>query len=116
MLALFYILLYVTLYTKMLTSVNRSVNNFLGGASVGRKVIKLKPDLQNIYAAEPQKNYVVQSVPKANLLPCLGIFPKSIVTKNYRYRLGGPVLLKVGNRQVAIGKDLAKNILVKEAP
>lgn len=67
-----------------------------------------------IYSVDVNKEYVVEEVPQAGLLPCLGIYPKSRVRKSYRYKMGGPVLLQVGNREVAVGKDIADQILVKE--
>lgn len=67
-----------------------------------------------IYTADPNKEYVVKEVPHADLLPCLGIYPQSRLRKNYRYRMGGPTLITVGNRQVAVGKDIASKIVVSE--
>ncbi|HHX71066.1 MAG: FeoA family protein [Miniphocaeibacter sp.] len=73
-----------------------------------------KTNPNSLYNVKANNNYVIDKVPNANLLPCLGIYPKSIVSKKYRYRLGGPVILVTGNREVAIGKDIAENIIVSE--
>lgn len=69
---------------------------------------------KSLYYVEENKDYIVDSVPKASLLPSLGIYPKSIIRKNYTYGFGGPVVLNVGSREIAIGKDIAENILVSE--
>lgn len=68
----------------------------------------------DLYGACEGKRYAVEQVPQAALLSCLGIYPDSIVEKKYRYRLGGPVLLQVGSREVAVGKNVASHILVRE--
>ena len=77
-----------------------------------------RPDVKtgeiNFYEAPINKVYQIEVVPSTALLPCLGIYPKSVVTKTYRYRWGGPIMVKVGQREVAIGKDVANRILVKE--
>jgi len=70
--------------------------------------------LSNLYTVCEGKCYEVEQVPPAPLLSCLGICPKSVVQKKYRYSLGGPVLLQVGSREVAVGKDIASRILVRE--
>ncbi len=69
---------------------------------------------RDLYRADEGKQYAIKQVPPAALLSCLGICPDSIVQKKYRYRFGGPVLLQVGSREVAVGKDIASHILVEE--
>ncbi|NLI62762.1 MAG: ferrous iron transport protein A [Methanosarcinaceae archaeon] len=68
----------------------------------------------NIYNAENETAFVVEEVPDLAMLPGLGIYPGSIVYKEYCCRLGGPVVLKLQNRRVAIGKDVASSIMVEE--
>ncbi|HHW98389.1 MAG TPA: ferrous iron transport protein A [Firmicutes bacterium] len=70
--------------------------------------------VRDLYAASEGKCYTVEQVPPAALLSCLGICPNSLVQKKYRYGMGGPVLLQVGSREVAVGKDIASHILVRE--
>ncbi|WP_338140909.1 FeoA family protein [Methanimicrococcus hongohii] len=70
---------------------------------------------ENIYVAPNDTDYVVESVPDAALLACLGIYPQSVVRKSHCYKLGGPVILHISSRKVAVGKDLASQILVREA-
>lgn len=77
---------------------------------MGKTVIKEK----SLYYVKEERDYIVESVPKADLLPSLGIYPKSLIRKNYKYSFGGPVVVKVGSREVAIGKDIAEHILVSE--
>lgn len=83
------------------------------GMGRGRRHVQAHPD--SVYLAESHKEYIVEKLPTVGLLPCLGIYPKSRVKKSYRYRFGGPVVLTVGNREVAVGKDIASHIIVKEA-
>ena len=72
--------------------------------------------LTNLYEATIHKALEVVSVPSIGLLKNLGIrCGVNIVVEN-RYSFGGPVLLKVeGAYSVAIGKDIATQIAVKEA-
>ncbi|WP_318785080.1 FeoA family protein [Methanimicrococcus hacksteinii] len=69
----------------------------------------------NIYTAQNNTEFVVESVPDAALLSCLGIYPKSVIRKSHCYKLGGPVILHLSSRKVAVGKDLASQIIVREA-
>ncbi|NLW17777.1 MAG: ferrous iron transport protein A [Firmicutes bacterium] len=69
---------------------------------------------RDLYGACVGKQYTVEEVPATALLSCLGICPKSVVRKKYCYRMGGPVLLQVGSREVAVGKDIASQIIVRE--
>lgn len=71
-------------------------------------------DTQNIYQAKNNKYYVIESVPDAPLLLSLGIEPNMRVFKKYSYRLGGPVILNIDMCQIAVGKDIAQKIMVKE--
>lgn len=67
-----------------------------------------------LYTAENEKLYVVVEVPEYDLIKTLGVFEGSTITKKITYKLGGPVLLDVDGREVAIGKDFAELIKVSE--
>jgi Fe2+ transport system protein FeoA len=71
-------------------------------------------DFQNIYQAKNNRYYIIESVPETPLLLSLGIEPNVRVYKKYSYRLGGPVIIDVDMCRVAIGKDIARQIIVKE--
>lgn len=66
-----------------------------------------------LYNAEDHQNYLVKSVPNLALLNTLGVFEGSKIMKKTTYSLGGPVLLDIDGREVAIGKDLAVAIEVE---
>ncbi|MCL1993439.1 MAG: ferrous iron transport protein A [Spirochaetes bacterium] len=69
----------------------------------------------NLYEASKNSELEVISVPNIALLKSLGLRSGSKVELKTRYSLGGPVLLSVeGAYSVAIGKDIATQIAVKE--
>ncbi|NLW09042.1 MAG: ferrous iron transport protein A [Firmicutes bacterium] len=53
-------------------------------------------------------------MPDVKILNSLGFYPGTVVFKKKRYRWGGPVLVNLATREIALGKDLASQILVKE--
>jgi len=71
--------------------------------------------LTNLYEAKVNSSLQVASVPNIGLLKNLGVRCGTNVTVQNRYSLGGPVLLRVEDTySVAIGKDVATQIAVKE--
>jgi len=61
--------------------------------------------------------FLVSHLPNIGLLQNLGLRVGSRVTVENRYALGGPVLLRVEDSfEIALGKDIATQISVKEAP
>ena len=69
----------------------------------------------NLYQAKKCGNFLVASVPQIPLLESMGLRIGTQVTLQNRYALGGPVLLRVeGAYSVALGKDIAQQIAVKE--
>ncbi|MCL2236528.1 MAG: ferrous iron transport protein A [Defluviitaleaceae bacterium] len=69
----------------------------------------------NLYEAKKSKAFQVVSVPAVGLLENLGLRTGTRVFIESRYALGGPVLLRVENTfAVALGKDIATQISVKE--
>lgn len=67
----------------------------------------------NLYHAPNGTHCRITAIPNTPLLPSLGIFQGAIVSKKTTYQLGGPVLLDIQSREVAIGKDLALHIAVE---
>jgi len=69
----------------------------------------------NLYEARTKCDFQVASVPDIGLLQSLGVRAGTQVTVQNRYALGGPVLLRVeGTFSVAVGKDIARQIAVRE--
>lgn len=69
--------------------------------------------MTTLYAVENEKKYKITSVPDVSLLQMLGVFEGSVVSKKNTYGFGGPVLLVIDAREVAIGKNYAQKILVE---
>ena len=78
------------------------------------KIIQSNEISFNIYTAPNDTDFIVESVPDSALLACLGIYPRSIIRKSRCYKFGGPVVLHLCSRRVAVGKDLASQIIVRE--
>ncbi len=68
----------------------------------------------NLYEVEKDKNYKILNCPEVSVLNSLGVFNGSNVFKKETYKMGGPVLVLVDLREVAIGKDIAVEIEVEE--
>lgn len=69
----------------------------------------------NLYEARRMGTFQVVSVPDIRLLENMGLRTGTKITVQNRYALGGPVLLRVeGAYSVALGKDVAKKIEIKE--
>ena len=69
----------------------------------------------NLYKANVDGKFMLVTVPDIALLNSLGLRSGTKITIQNRYKLGGPVLLRVEDTySVAIGKDVAKQILVTE--
>ena len=69
----------------------------------------------NLYKANKNSDFQVVSVPEIGLLENLGVRTGTQITLRNRYALGGPVLLRVeGAYSIALGKDIAKQITVRE--
>lgn len=75
-------------------------------------MLKLKNCL---YTAPDNCSYTVSNVPDVKILSSLGIFPGTVIYKKKRYKLGGPVLIRLATREIALGKDIATAIAIKEA-
>jgi Fe2+ transport system protein FeoA len=71
--------------------------------------------MKNLYEAKTNKPLQVISVPNINLLKNLGLRIGTKIAIKNRYAFGGPVLLRVEDTfAVAVGKDIATQISVKE--
>lgn len=70
---------------------------------------------QNLYEAQPGKEYTILATPDYKLLSSIGLFSGAKVKMESRYGLGGPVSLSLSTKKIAVGKDLATQIYVREA-
>lgn len=71
--------------------------------------------MTNLYEAKKNINLHVASIPNVGLLQNIGLRTGTKVAVKTRYAFGGPVLLRVENSfTIAIGKDIATQISVKE--
>jgi hypothetical protein len=76
----------------------------------------MSSEIINLYEAGKNGVFTVVSVPNIGLLENLGVREGSSVAMQNRYAFGGPVVLRVENAySVALGKDIAVQISVKEA-
>jgi len=69
---------------------------------------------QNLYDAQPGKEYTVLETPEYKLLSSIGLFSGAKVRMESKYGLGGPVSLSLSTKKIAVGKDLATQIYVRE--
>ena len=75
-----------------------------------------KKQLMSLYEADRQGKFQVASIPNIPMLENMGLRPGTQITIQNRYALGGPVLLRVEEAyDLALGKDIARQIAVKEA-
>lgn len=69
----------------------------------------------NLYSAKKGHLFKIVSVANIALLESLGVRLGAQVAVQNRYTFGGPVLLRIEDSySVAIGKDIATQILVQE--
>ena len=70
----------------------------------------------NLYEAKKRGSFHVAALPDVELLESLGLRAGTRVKVQNRYMFGGPVLLRVEDTySIAIGKDIARQILVEDA-
>ena len=68
----------------------------------------------NLYEVGKTGAFCVVSTPSIGLLESIGLRAGTEITIENRYALGGPVLLKVKDAySLAVGKDIAKQIMVR---
>lgn len=70
--------------------------------------------MSSLYQASNHSHYKILEMPNIPLLHTLGVFQGATVEKISTYALGGPVLLMIDSREVAVGKHFALEIEVEE--
>jgi len=69
----------------------------------------------NLYEIKNNAAFEVTSIPNIVLLENMGLRAGTQVTVQNRYGFGGPVLIRVdGTYSIAVGKDIATQITVRE--
>lgn len=67
-----------------------------------------------LYQGKKDYYYVIKEVPDFGLLNILGIREGIKIYIETKQPLGGPVVIKVGNRSIAVAKTIAKQMYVEE--
>lgn len=60
-------------------------------------------------------SYHIEKAPEIHLLKALGVRSGINITIESKQPFGGPVVFKIGNRSIAVAKDIAREIIVREA-
>lgn len=66
-----------------------------------------------LYSSNNDEWYTIVDIPDMAMLNPLGVFVGAKILKKHTYKMGGPVLISINSREVAIGKDLATKIQVE---
>lgn len=66
-----------------------------------------------LYDVEKKQRYAVEKMPSLKLLNSLGMREGISVSVLTRQPLGGPVVIQIGRRSIAIAKDIAQQIEVR---
>ncbi len=72
----------------------------------------MKQDI--LYNAQNDQVYQVVMSPDIPLLNAIGVFAGQQLLKKNTYKHGGPVLVEIDAREIAIGKDYALQIQVEK--
>ncbi len=68
----------------------------------------------SIYQFKGKNSCIIEKMPQVPLLSSLGLREGMKVKVLSKQPLGGPIVVSMGNRSIAIAKDVANQILVKE--
>ena len=67
----------------------------------------------HLYAGKKQQNYILSNCPKDHLLEAIGVRDGLEVKLITKQPMGGPVVIRINERDIAIDKSVAKLILAK---
>ncbi len=67
-----------------------------------------------LYKSKCSMRSTIEKVPTGGLLNSLGVREGLSILIKSKQPFGGPVVIQVGLRCIAIAKDIAENIMVKE--
>lgn len=68
----------------------------------------------SLYKIKKATNCIIESVPTQKILEALGIRKGVNIRVLVRQPFGGPVVVRLGQRDIAISSEYAKQITVKE--
>lgn len=68
----------------------------------------------SLYKINSAKRYIIEKIPQIKLLSFLGLREGLTVSVKTIQPFGGPIVIQVGNRCIAISKEIAEQIDVKE--
>ncbi len=68
----------------------------------------------SIYQLKSNKSYIIESLPSLGLLRSLGMREGMRVNIMSKQPFGGPIVLQLGKRSIAISKIVAEQITAKE--
>lgn len=77
-------------------------------------VIKLGGLSMSLYRLKNKTACVIESMPVLALLNSMGVREGIKLIVKSKQPLGGPMVVQVGNRNIAIAKDIAESIVVRE--
>lgn len=68
----------------------------------------------SIYHLNKSSRCIIEKMPEIALLKSLGLRTGMTVSIKSRLPFGGPIVVQMGNRSIAVARDIAKDILVKQ--
>lgn len=68
----------------------------------------------SIYDVKTGGRYIIEQLPDEAVLNSMGFRVGQNLVKKRAYRFGGPVVVEADTSLIALGKDMAQKIIVKE--
>ncbi|MCC5910530.1 MAG: ferrous iron transport protein A [Clostridiaceae bacterium] len=68
----------------------------------------------SLYNSKINFKCIIEKLPQINLLKSIGVREGMTVCIKSKQPFGGPVVIEMGKRSVAIARDVAQQILVRE--
>lgn len=67
-----------------------------------------------LYQFKKNRRCMIEKLPSNHLLKSLGVREGITVSVMSRQPLGGPIVIQIGKRSIAIARDVAEQIVVRE--
>ncbi len=67
----------------------------------------------SLYDIEMNRSYIIESLPTIDLVHAMGIRIGQPISMLSRQPFGGPVVVQIGSRCIALGKDVAREIQMR---
>ena len=68
----------------------------------------------SLYTMKKNSRCIIESLPQVPLLDSLGLRMGSTIEVQSRQPMGGPVVVRLGNRSVAVAREYAEQMIVRE--